>query len=161
MKTVKKMASIQRLGDGIYLYPNSTTTAGVWIAHGPYARLGVADPAASKGEAALRALASSTQGIPHPTDWKLVGVELLKLAGVRSWRAFDRNANSVGLELNESNLCVLPYENRMADRRCHVPRHDLAIELPLDASAEQVGEAIERALELCGRADGEKTSNRG
>ncbi|NNM88481.1 MAG: hypothetical protein HKL95_08175 [Phycisphaerae bacterium] len=150
---VEKLATVKHRGGDLFIYPLSTTTTGLWLVHGPYARLRAADPLAERGSAALRALAASGRSIPHPTDFKSVGAEILKLAGVRSWAVFERDASTVHLELGGGSMRLVPHENRTEESQGHIPMEKLAIQLPLDASAEQVGEAIDRALELCQKAD--------
>jgi len=88
------------------------TTAGVGILSGPaiavFEEGGLnEDGLAILGQAIVSALDGSRCDVPHPTDWKAVPSSMPPLAGVKSWRAFEKLATSIEVAEDEAGPIVL------------------------------------------------------
>lgn len=83
---------------------------GVWIGDGPVVVID-GDNLGEFGEAVLKLLGESHEGIPHPTSWKGSFDKMLKAAGVKSWRIFVKSAKCVEIEFSTNRVGFLPTKN--------------------------------------------------
>jgi hypothetical protein len=143
-----QMASIYERDGKWYVRPKGYTVTGLWIGTSPLIELDARDTRDRKGEAVLGALSASQHGIPTPSDGNTVAVPLLEAAKVRSWSEFMKKARSVHVEREGERLKVMPYRKRdRTGAQEGIP--DEAVELPITASAKEVGAAVEEALSRC------------
>ena len=84
-------------GGRLIFQANSYTTMGMQIGHGVAAACERPQDGMLVGAMVLRALDASTSGIPHPPNEELrhLADDMLRRAGVRSWRAFAAEASMV------------------------------------------------------------------
>lgn len=132
----------------LILHADGKTTAGVLIAIEPFVVLEGIEPAAIA--VALRmVLEKSKVGLRHPeaNEWDAVAAPLYAAAGVRTWGAFVRAAELVSVEANDAAIRLLPQENR-GPRDGFQPRGLPAVEVASNASDEELGSAVLKALEL-------------
>jgi len=99
----------------------------------------------------LGALSRSGRTVPHPAVWHGLAAPRLKAAGVRSEKAFQSGARSVDVERAGRDLQIEPSRNggTQGDGKGFVPLPELTITLPLNSSAEALGEAVRAGLERC------------
>jgi hypothetical protein len=62
-------------------------------------------------QAVQEALRCSMEGIPHPTEWKSVGVSVLEVAGVRSWSALANASRRCEIENHADGMTIVPTRN--------------------------------------------------
>jgi len=130
----------------LFVCPQSRTTDELWMVQDPVAVLEVGSSAMDKGRALLSALALSRVNVPHPTSWAGRNKVLLSAAGVKSWKAFSKEATSVFVEWDYTGITFVPYENQGSDGAVEIQDGRIAIET--SSSDETVGTALERALTL-------------
>jgi len=133
--------------DAWYWSPYNKTTAGAWIGAEPIVKLPRDAPAAVLGTTVIELLAASTGPVPHPTDWKKLLEPLLAAAGVKSWRTLAAGAKSVSVESDDAFYTVCP--NARDRRNNFLPLPERNIRLPISATAEELGRAIQEGASLC------------
>jgi hypothetical protein len=103
-------ASAYEWNGRIFLYPDSKTTAGLWVGGEPVSS---SDPGnlIDLGRAILSALAGSKEGVPHPSIWGDTTAFLRKCAGAKSFRAFFGSARYVSIELRDDRVTFTPFQN--------------------------------------------------
>jgi hypothetical protein len=140
-----KAATVYKRGDALYLHSSSKTTAGVWIATAPVTKVDNDTTASAKGKAILAVIKASQEGVPHPTNWNELIDPLLELAGVKSWATFMKNAACVGIESDGERLMLIPNQN-LGPREGFEPVLAGAVDLPCQATLDEIGAALERLL---------------
>jgi hypothetical protein len=133
--------------DAWYCSPYNKTTAGAWIGVEPIVKIPPDAPAAVLGATLIELLAASTGPVPHPTDWKKLLEPLLTAAGVKSWRALAAGAKSVSVESDGAFYTVCPSARDRRNNFLPLPERD--IRLPISATAEELGKAIQKGASLC------------
>ena len=137
--------------NGYIIQPQSRTTAGVWIGCEPIQTMARDVALTTLGQAIREVLAASRDAVAHPTDWKGLLLPLFKCAKIRSWNALQKSAKMCGVEESNSELRIVPTRNggtAGSDKGYHsLP--EKAILLEADCAPEQLGKALEQALELC------------
>lgn len=142
-----KGCAVFKRHDGWYFHGLTTTTKGVLIATAPYRRVDV-ESAFDLGRICLDSMEAVPDSVPHPTDFEALFRPMLDLAGVKSWSQFMRGVPYVDVVASEDKLRVSPTRNA-GPRRGYDAAAARPIILPLDASAAQVGEAVQQALNCC------------
>src|SRR5262245_44817058 len=138
-----RLANVYARASDLIIAPSSLTVCGVWIGASPVSRLVRTVPAEQIGAAVRQALAASQCDVPHPTDWKSVGTELLTVARLRSWNALERAAASCSVVSQADVLRVIPHRNggtKGPDRGYH-PLEEYVIEIGITSSDEELGTA--------------------
>jgi hypothetical protein len=145
-----KRAAVFVRTNGWYCSPYNQTTAGVWMSAEPYVKLARDANAAALGRAVLNALGESKGPVPHPaeSEWNALLKPLLEAAGVKSWKAFVLRAQYMSVDEEGETVTICPNVNR-EPREGFIPLSDRDIRLPVSASAEELGEAIQTAALLC------------
>jgi hypothetical protein len=123
---------------------------GLGIGSEPYVALPLGVDAANLGKSVLEVLGQSGRTIPHPTVWKGQGAERLRAAGVESERAFQASSRYVSVERNDDGFLIEPSRNggTKGDAKGFEPLPSHAIALDSDGSAEELGNAIRKGLEI-------------
>ena len=146
-----RIASIYKLKDRILVHADSRTTDGVWVAAAPFLSLPLDSNPDDIGDAIAKALASSADNIPHPTDWRAVAAPRLSAAGVRSERSFQADAAHVSVSLYRREYIVEPHRNggtSGADKGFHaIP--ELRRLIGPDGTPATIGQAVIEALASC------------
>ena len=144
----KKSASIYERKGSIYITASLRTEDGLWIEDGPCTKLDLTETSMDIGDALLEALSRSGRVIPHPTEWKSVDEDnpILDAAGIKRWRTFRRGTRCLSIALLEE-LTLTPTAAEGSQGYAHLP--DEMIRLPVSATANDVGNAVRRALSLC------------
>jgi hypothetical protein len=146
---MKKSASVYNRTGFLYFLSSSQTTVDVWIENDSIIKLDEAAPENEKGEAILRSLSESIQGIPHPTTWPNEDDNpFWKVAGASSWTTFVKGTLSVDIELENDRLTFSPYKNKGA-KEGFIPLTAKNISLHCDASPNEIGTALNEAFALC------------
>ncbi len=146
-----KFATIYLYGDSLYFHPLSETTQGGWIATGPFIKVKSECIAIAKGKFALEVLEASREAIPHPASAECHEAPLLELAGQKSLETFWSESKRLSLDVEGDLLKVVPVAkyNPSIGRGGIGYNPDQIIELPRNASAREIGLAIEEALRRC------------
>jgi hypothetical protein len=145
---VVKRTTVYKRKDGWYLHPRSHTTAGWWLTAPPFIRLAADGPAADVGNAVLRGLEASRDNIPPPASWDGLSKPMLELAGVKSAGKFMKGSLCLGIEDDGEWLNFEPTKNQGPRRGC-TPLVEKNFRIPHGATAEEIGNAVQRAIELC------------
>jgi hypothetical protein len=143
-------AAVYELKDRILVHPWQQTTAGLGIASEPYIGLPLDAEPKSLGNSVLSALSHSGQTVPHPMTWKGLDKPRLEAAGVKSEKAFQSGARSVGVERGQA-FRLEPSRNggSKGDTKGFEPLPELSMSLPLSSTAAALGQAIRNCLERC------------
>ena len=142
-----KMAMIYQRDEHWYFQPSSKTTNGMWIAASPLCTLDRRESCRRKCEVALQVLNSSRDSVPIPTDPKTLIAPLLNVANVRSWAAFMRAAKCISIELDGEQLSIIPQKKLSRPKGALESRPDDTIVVRVDASPEEIGAALEQAMD--------------
>ena len=146
---MKQAQIFQRKGD-LFILPSCQTTDGVWMGVDPVVRLDENASHETLGEAILRAITSSKQGVPHPLDWNIPTTSLFQLAGVKSCNEFERNAKHITVQVDDKAMRITPWRNLGPGRGFGplVPTMD-EILVAADSSTSEIGVALNEALKRC------------
>ena len=106
---MKRAAAYCRAGR-VFVHSQSQTKDGFWILAEPVLACDGGDTAAI-GQCILEALRGSKHGVRTP-DWRTdIANPLLQLAGIKSYNAFAKTAKSVGIELEDGHVRIIPSRN--------------------------------------------------
>src|SRR5262245_45444450 len=147
----KRSASVYLRSHDFLVEAVSITTAGVGIRWGSVHVLPRSAAVSELGDAVLDALQASTQGVPHPDDWKAVLRPFLEAARARSWHAVQRRAKLCCVQSDETGIRITPTRNggtRGPERGYHALTQD-AIVLPSASTADEIGRAVLSAEKSC------------
>ena len=145
---MNKLAGIFKKTDGWYLASSSQTTAGVWIDSPPSLKLEVNATAAAIGEAAIQVIQASKSPVKHPSNWDDLPNPMFELAGVKSWRAFEKGAKYCTLEVVSERLHITPHRS-LGPNRGFEPVPQATVDVPFHSSPEQIGTAVATAFLAC------------
>ena len=106
-----RRASIYRFPERFIVCPVSTTTSGIGIASEPYVVLPRPMSFAELGKAISQALDNSHDGIPNPLSWRELVAPRLAAAGVKSDRAFQKQAALVSVIFSGTTMTFAPHRN--------------------------------------------------
>jgi hypothetical protein len=87
------------------MHADARTLAGFWIAWPPLVTASLSVPA-DVGQGVREVLAESREGVPTPSRDEKVGISLLAIAGVKSWRALTKSSLGLMLELSDTELII-------------------------------------------------------
>jgi hypothetical protein len=143
-----KVAQAFKRADGFYFGSSSQTTVGVWIGSPPELKLEVNATAAAIGDAVIQVIHASKSPVPHPSNWDDLPNPMLDLAGVKSWRAFEKGAKCCSLEMENEELRLIPHR-RLGPNRGFEPILNATVEVSSHSTPEQIGAAIATAFLAC------------
>ena len=133
---------------GVYLFHSqSKTTAGVWLATEPFLRLETNCSSDDRAVAALKALASSKESIPHPMPPVSRFQPMYELAKVKSWGQFIKGSRLVSIRMDRDKMLVKPYRNKGGKEGFQETGQPVELSLPV--TNEQLGQAIDDAFQRC------------
>ena len=137
-----------------------------WGLSRPVSVLPAASTPVEKGSEGLRALEASRDQLtpeeefqeglvaaPDPAEWytrpwKGPADCILGLAGVKTWTGFYREALSCELIKDAGNLRIVPYTKYRSGRKGYGVLDEKTIVLPEDATAQEIGAALEKAFAI-------------
>jgi hypothetical protein len=90
----------------------SKTTDGVWILSEPCSALAIECDDRGLGTAIRRTLEGSLPEVPHPSSWNKVFEPMLRLAGVKTWKAFATGSACIQIETDGNQVVLIPQTNR-------------------------------------------------
>jgi hypothetical protein len=93
-------------------------------------------------------LEASRHNIPHPTSCDGLFEPLLELAGVKSWGKFMKGSLCLGIGDDGEWLSFEPTKNQGPRRGC-TWLGEKNFRIPHGSTAEEIGNAVQRAIELC------------
>lgn len=141
-----KLATVFLRRKVLLIHPSSRTTDGVWIMVAPCAVTPESTSDADLGGMVERALAQSTQNVPHPQQWGGLLKPLLSAAGVKSWRTFAEGAVCVQVQLSCDEVRAIPTEN-LGAKEGFQPDAKRQVCVPWDGDRLVLGRAIRDALQ--------------
>jgi hypothetical protein len=145
-----KNASAFKRDDGWYFHADCKTTDGLWIESSPRIKHSVDATSSVLGQAVIEVLSGSKEGVPRPPLAELHEefTPLMELAGVKTWAAFARRASSVVISADNEWLTFEPWENA-GTKMGFIPISGVSVKARRDAPAEEIGEALKKAVRLC------------
>jgi hypothetical protein len=146
----QRSAELIARGDSYFVTPYSRTVDWLWIADQPIVKLPISTSIPDVAAAVTNALARSRWDIERPLDLSRAVDPLLRLAKVRSQRAFYGGARIVHIDEENGTIRVNPAvpvgpATRRYPEYQHPKDRQLVLENPTKAD---LAEAIGRALEL-------------
>ncbi len=141
-----KLTTIYERGDTWYFEPYSRAITGLWVATPPLLRLDKDASAKHKYEAAMEALNSSQEGIPLPSDEEDPSAPFLAMAKTNSWAAFMKTSRVIDVELHNGRLTITPQRRLRRPAGALEPISERALDLPADASPEEIVKAMDEAM---------------
>lgn len=148
---IMRRTSAYRLRDRYFVYPESKTTAGVWLATGPFASAPLDAAPKALGELISAALGMSRAGIPHPSSWVGLAQPRLEAAGKKSEADFIRGAQLVCVAAEPPELTLHATHNG-GGKGASKGFHDILTSdrtLPVDVPSEALGAAFLQTLAAC------------
>lgn len=142
-----KCATAYLIERKILVHPSSKTVDGVWILSEPVTCLDDSAPNEVLGRALADALQRSVTGVAHPTQWKGLFEPVLRLAGIKTWSSFARQARSVEIEMDGSRIMFVPTKNLGADEGVE-PISGKSLTTNAEASLVELGDTLRQALAL-------------
>lgn len=139
------------LKDRWLIHPTSKTTSGLVIASAPFQAIPADSDLAVLGIAIRVALATSSDGVPHPTDWKGISSSRLTAAGVKTEATFQRNSKLVAVNRIGAEIVFTPTRNGGSsggDKGFH-KIDDRAVVASIGISDESLGQKVHDALADC------------
>jgi hypothetical protein len=140
-----KSASIYMRNKRFIVHPWSTTLTGLLIATEPFIVLDGAVSPEDLGKAICHALDSAASGLPYPERWLDIDKPLLSAAGVKSWKAFVKQAACCLTLEKDKVIEIVPQKNlgtRDGFQDTGLQRTTIAIE----AGYRAIGEAAVTAM---------------
>ena len=146
-----RLAVALLVAKGYLVYPQSRTSAGVWISVEPVQSLSSESPPLDIGAAIRKALCASNDNVKHPTDWDGVLRPILQAANLRSWNELQKCARYCNIEATSTAIKLLPTRNggTSGPRKGYQALMEQTTELPLSCTDEELGVALLRTIELC------------
>ena len=120
---------------------------GLWMSVEPVERLPASSDFEEKGAVVLRALAHSRQGVENPENWKVVS-PILRAVGVHSRAELKRITRCCSVDWRDEGYRINPWRS-LGPRSGEEGIPGADIHLPADASAEDIGRALEKAFAAC------------
>ncbi len=105
-----KAATIYERSGKVFIHSSSKTSAGVRVLGTPVLSAEKDNPK-DIGQAVRECLGSSHVGVPHPKSFANLFEPVLKLAGVKSFNTFMKSAKSVGVEMEDGVVTLIPTRN--------------------------------------------------
>lgn len=141
-----RQAGIYKRLKDYFLCPISESTEGAPICSEPYVRVPI-DSNEEIGKTVCSVLDASTIGIPHPSNWDVLVKPFIRLANVKSFRQFERNAHYCQIDDDDVTLSITAW------RRIEGGGFEMTDENPIvlasGSSFLEITEALERAFALC------------
>ncbi len=147
---MKRMSAF-RLRDRFFVYPESKTSAGVWLATGPFTSAPLDAAPEALGELIATALEGSLAGVPHPSSWIGLAQPRLEAAGKKSEADFMRGAQLVCVAAEPPELTLHATHNG-GGKGASKGFHDIAASsrsLPVDLTSMDLGAAFLQMLTYC------------
>lgn len=94
----------------------------------------------------------TTYDTPGPNEWDAVAAPLYAAARVKSWGVFVKGSLLTNVEADDVGIRLLPQEN-LGGREGFQPRGLSPINVPSNASDEELGSAVLSALEMARRRE--------
>ncbi len=138
-------ATVYSRSGSVLMHASSRTTDGVWILSEPCLRLDDDSSNEELGEAVRRVLAGSSSPVRHPTQWKGLFEPMLRVAGVKSWKAFSKNTLCVQVELDGDRLELIPTNNLGVDEGFE-PNEVKKKSATMPCGAEALGALVREAI---------------
>jgi hypothetical protein len=108
---MKKSASIIKTKSNYWIYSQSKSTDGVWIASNPFFKMPLDVLSSEFTTKLFNALDKSGNVIPHPKDLKLFDEIFSKNLEIKSKKAFYSGAKCCEVSQNNNNIFLLPTNN--------------------------------------------------
>ena len=152
MKTAS--ANVHARSEGTYVSAQDQLANGLWVESGRAEFVEAAADIRRLGAAVLGRLENGRTGVPGPrtrAEWpefhKTTLPQLYKLARLRSWRSFVRDAAYVSIERKETELIVKPWKRDSQHVDVFEPHPAQPLVVPSDTDAEILGRAVRAAIE--------------
>ena len=146
-----KRTSAYRLRDRFFVYPESKTSAGVWLATGPFTSAPLDAAPHALGDLIATALEMSLAGVPHPSSWVGLAKPRLEAAGKNSEADFMRGAQLVCVAAEPPELTLHATHNGGA-KGASKGFHDILASsktLPVDVPSKDLGAEFLQTLIHC------------
>jgi hypothetical protein len=146
-----QFASVYRIDDRLIVHSMDRAKSGVWIGGEFVVALPSVGAGTELGAAVRKALVEARQNVPHPSDWRDAGRVVLDASGKKTWRALQKAAVLVEVRRDLSTIRVVPTRNggTAGDDRGFHELTDRELVLRLEASSNEIAEAVLAALEAC------------
>jgi hypothetical protein len=135
-------ASVYARSDGFYVVSDDRTVAGFYIV-GAAIRLDAEADDQTLGSAIVSALDASRDRVPSPARDAPIADSLVSLSPARSWRAFARPAQFVGVAKDDGEIAFEPWR--------HMPGRSDAFEPVPNGPSERVGSSNLAAISAMAR----------
>ena len=144
-----KGASVDLRKSSYVFCSSAKTTQGYWVNSEPCIELAADCSLRELGESARRVLEASKVGAaPLTRSWPGgMFPPLARLTGVKRWSEFVRGTQHCELYEDGSLITITPCQNRGTRGFFYLP--DAAVRVPREASAIQIGQALNEAIKRC------------
>ncbi|MGO8974320.1 MAG: contact-dependent growth inhibition system immunity protein [Steroidobacteraceae bacterium] len=153
MKRAEQHASVYLTRRGYFVHSDARTDAGFLVATLPAYLVKLDLGPGILGERVLEALAGSRIDFPtpRPDQYREMSAPVLAVAGVRSWMTLQRSATLCTLTADGSSVAIEPTLNggSTGEGRGYRPLATNRVMLPVDASADAIGNAVIESFAKC------------
>lgn len=104
-------ATIYQRNNIFFIHASSKTEAGFWILSEPAIKIEAESSPEVLEQAIASALKASKENIDQPKSFDGIFEPILRLAGVRSWSIFAKNAKCVEVEEGREIITLIPTKN--------------------------------------------------
>ncbi|WP_214073232.1 hypothetical protein [Mucilaginibacter sp. dw_454] len=146
---MKKSASIIKTKSNYWIYSQSKTTDGVWIASVPFFKSPLNVLFSELIEKLFSALDKSGNVVPHPKDLKLFDEFFSKNLEIKSKKAFYSGAKCCEVAQDNDEISLLPTINiGNKGRFDHLPSSEIVVSCLDDNQV--IYDAVQEAFDKCG-----------
>lgn len=143
---MKKCSAVYARQNQHFVVSQSKTTDGLWIVSAPITAISRSAGDAELGSLVKEALDRSSEGVPHPSNWKNVLAPLLEIAKVKSWGAFIKSLALVEISQDDAMMIQLVPMRNLGARDGFVEDMDRAVSI-VGMDPERLGIAIRTLFE--------------
>ena len=129
----------------LFIVPTATTDRGVGIHYYPIEQLDCERSSLDIGEAILKGLENSLDGVPHPSNWVEVLKPLFKIVGVKDWKSFNKNSKLVGVFDTGTQFVFEPTKNE-GSKKGYVTISNEIIRVDTPLTLEEIGQKVLECL---------------
>jgi hypothetical protein len=145
-----KQATVYAREGRLYVCSASETVLWLWIATPPFLTTDAEETSdEALGRLVRQALDASRQGLRQPSvkELETVADPLIRLAGVKSYRTFEKGAHCLEIHEQEGALTITPTRN--AGKDGFIEATEREAKLAADAGPAELGKAVRDGLKRC------------
>jgi hypothetical protein len=142
----KKSTSIIKTTSNYWIYSESKSTVGGWIASPPFIKMPLDVAPAELVKSLFTALEESGGVVPYPKDWKAFEKEFHENLEIKTKKAFYMGSKCCGVSEQDNTLVLTPMV-RVGNMGSFIHSPESDVSVSRSESPEKIFEAIQEAFE--------------